>query len=42
MPVDVFQKEYGQLVNDETRDETHTMIGTMFLAYVDKALAADR
>jgi hypothetical protein len=42
MPVDVFQKEYAQLVNDETRDDTHTMIGTMFFAHVDKALVADR
>jgi hypothetical protein len=43
MPVDVFQKEYAQLVNDETRDDTtHTMIGTMLFAHVDKALVADR
>jgi hypothetical protein len=32
MPVDVFQKEYA----------THTMIGTMLFAHVDKALVADR
>ena len=28
-PVGVFQQEYAQLVNDETRDDTRTMIGTM-------------
>ena len=30
MPVDVFQQEYAQLGNDETRDDTRTMIGMMF------------
>ena len=42
MPVDVFQKEYAQMVNDETRDDTRTMIGMMSSAHVDKALVADR
>lgn len=28
-PVNVFQHEYAQLVNDETRDDTRTIIGTM-------------
>jgi lysyl-tRNA synthetase class 2 len=30
-PVDVFQHEYAQLVNDETRDDTRVIIGTQSL-----------
>lgn len=43
-PVDLFQREYEQVVNDETRDgDTRVIIGTMMLpTHVDKALVADR
>lgn len=29
MPVEVFQRDYAQLANDETRDNTRTIIGTL-------------
>lgn len=31
IPVAKFEQQYGQLVGDETRDETRTIIGTMLL-----------
>lgn len=42
-PVEVFQRDYAQLANDETRDDTRTIIGTLLPHnYVDKAPVADR
>lgn len=42
-PVEVFHNDYAHLVNDETRDDSRTIIGTLLPCfYVDKAPVADR
>jgi hypothetical protein len=40
--VKVFQHEYAELANDETRDDSKTIIGTKLPSHVGKAHVADR